>query len=267
MEVFNWKRSEAWTPLGIGLLVYAIIRLINDSICKLQFWKRPWTTTLLEVGCVVLMAFVMAGGIRLLIKDFNKRSFTNTQTQISFELKRVLSFGFIIINVFGVPMMAFTDDGLQIHDFIIINVIVPLVVLLFFLILRMNHYLGAYLEVKTHQDQLIKQNLASELRFLKAQINPHFLFNALNNIYHQIDESSTSARKALEGFSNMLRYQLYECNQDRVNLKKELGYLSDYIDIQRLRFDDQLQVELDWRPLLENPPNQKIAPFFIVALN
>jgi two-component system LytT family sensor kinase len=79
------------------------------------------------------------------------------------------------------------------------------------------------------------ENLETELRYLKAQINPHFLFNSINTIYFQIDKSNTEARASLQKFSELLRYQLYECNEEQIAIEKEIAYLQSYIDLQRLR--------------------------------
>ena len=88
-----------------------------------------------------------------------------------------------------------------------------------------------------HQVQTEKLN--TELQFLKAQINPHFLFNSINTIYFQIDRSNTEARESLQKFSELLRYQLYECNEDLIPVEKEISYLESYVDMQRLRKNSQ----------------------------
>ena len=79
------------------------------------------------------------------------------------------------------------------------------------------------------------ENLETELRYLKAQMNPHFLFNSINTIYFQIDKNNLEARISLQKFSELLRYQLYECNEDQIAIEKEIEYLKSYIDLQRLR--------------------------------
>ncbi|MCW3110516.1 MAG: Histidine kinase [Segetibacter sp.] len=79
------------------------------------------------------------------------------------------------------------------------------------------------------------ENLQTELRYLKAQMNPHFLFNSINTIYFQIDKKNIEARTSLQKFAELLRYQLYECNEDTIAIEKEVEYLRSYIDLQRLR--------------------------------
>jgi two-component system, LytTR family, sensor kinase len=76
--------------------------------------------------------------------------------------------------------------------------------------------------------QIEMEKLNTELEYLRAQINPHFLFNSINTIYFQIDKQNTSARETLEKFSEMLRYQLYECTEASISLQKEMQYLKNF---------------------------------------
>ena len=86
-------------------------------------------------------------------------------------------------------------------------------------------------------------HLQSELRFLKAQMNPHFLFNTLNNIYSLIVVKSVKAETALMRLSDLLRYMLYE-STGKVNLQKELKVLYAYIELFQLRFEQKLSTHL-----------------------
>lgn len=88
-----------------------------------------------------------------------------------------------------------------------------------------------------------KEKAMNELNFLKAQVNPHFLFNSLNSIYGYIDKKNQTARSILLQFSEMLRYQLYDCNADRVSLSKEIAYLRNYIALQQYRKEESLVVD------------------------
>jgi two-component system, LytTR family, sensor kinase len=87
-----------------------------------------------------------------------------------------------------------------------------------------------------------KEQVQTELNFLKAQINPHFLFNALNTVYFQIDKHNTNARDTLLQFSKMLQYQLYECNQERTPIEKEITFLQQYVAIQQIRLGGTVKV-------------------------
>lgn len=100
--------------------------------------------------------------------------------------------------------------------------------------------LGVYLiiewiRVERHNRQLREEKLQAELNVLKNQLNPHFLFNALNSIYFLIKKDPDAAAEALAGFSNLLRYQLYLADAERIPLRQELDYLEQYIQLARLR--------------------------------
>ena len=82
---------------------------------------------------------------------------------------------------------------------------------------------------------LKNENLLSEMKFLKSQVNPHFLFNALNNIYTLVLLKQESAPAMLMKLSEMLRYMLYECNDDLVPMQKEISYINNYIELQQLK--------------------------------
>jgi len=94
-------------------------------------------------------------------------------------------------------------------------------------------------------ERLEKERAQGELAYLKAQINPHALFNSLNTVYGHIDKSNAVARETLLQFSELLRYQLYDCGADKVSLGKEIAYIRNYVDFQRLRKNERLRVDFD----------------------
>lgn len=83
--------------------------------------------------------------------------------------------------------------------------------------------------------KLEKENMQSELKFLKNQINPHFLFNTLNNIYALSLIKSEATPEVILKLSDLLRYMLYECNEPKVKLRNEISYMKNYLDLERLR--------------------------------
>jgi hypothetical protein len=96
------------------------------------------------------------------------------------------------------------------------------------------------------QQELIRkmefEKLNAELEYLKAQINPHFVFNSINTIYFQIDKQNIPARESLSAFSEILRYQLYECNGKEIIIEKEMNYLRNYVELQRMRKDKNYEI-------------------------
>jgi len=108
-----------------------------------------------------------------------------------------------------------------------------------------------------------KEKIKTELDFLKAQINPHALFNSLNTIYGYIDKNNQVARNILLQFSELLRYQLYDCSLDKVDLEKEMDYIRNYIAFQQLRKDTSLIVNL---AIDAAEKGLTIAPLMLVVL-
>lgn len=85
------------------------------------------------------------------------------------------------------------------------------------------------------KQDLLTRTMQSELRFLKSQINPHFLFNTLNNLYALTLKKSDQAPEIVLKLSEIMRYMLYECNEKQVLLSKEILYMNNYLDLERLR--------------------------------
>src|ERR1700712_1086034 len=108
-----------------------------------------------------------------------------------------------------------------------------------------------------------QEKVTTELSFLRSQINPHFLFNIMNTIYFQIEMDNSEARSSVEKFSEMLRYQLYECTTDKIQIAKELNYIKNYIAIQTLRMEKESDIKL---MIDEKIDNFWIAPFLILPI-
>lgn len=116
------------------------------------------------------------------------------------------------------------------------------------------------MEVNRQMQQMEKEKSIAELTYLKAQINPHFLFNSLNNLYAQMEVNSSDAKNTLASIADLLRYQLYECNVDRIPIEKEIAYLKNYFNLQSIR-NDNCQPELCLRqPLIA----LSIAPLLLI---
>jgi two-component system, LytTR family, sensor kinase len=109
--------------------------------------------------------------------------------------------------------------------------------------------------------ELETQTIQSELNFLKSQINPHFLFNTLNSLYALTLKKSPEAPEIVIKLSEMMRYMLYECNEKWVPLTKEVNYLKNYIDLERLRQSKPTLINFE---ILGDIENQKIAPLLFI---
>ncbi|MBC6993851.1 histidine kinase [Neolewinella lacunae] len=105
------------------------------------------------------------------------------------------------------------------------------------------------------------ETMQSELRFLKSQINPHFLFNTLNSLYALTLKKDDKAPDIVIKLSEMMRYMLYECNEPRVPLRKEINYLRNYLDLERLRQRKGIDIQLEVSGAVTD---QMVAPLMFI---
>ncbi|MFV8325250.1 sensor histidine kinase [Flavobacterium sp. ZS1P14] len=114
------------------------------------------------------------------------------------------------------------------------------------------------------QQQLVSDKLTTELKYLKAQINPHFLFNTLNMAFASAIKSNDEATAdIIEKLSGLMRYVLYESNEDKVILEKELYYIDNYINLQLQRLSPEIADQVKYE-VKGNYQNLRIAPMILV---
>jgi two-component system, LytTR family, sensor kinase len=119
-----------------------------------------------------------------------------------------------------------------------------------------------WIETRQREQSLAKEKLETELKFLRAQFNPHFLFNTINSIFVLIHKDPRMASDSLAKFSNLLRYQLYECNEQQIPIAQELSYIENFMELQKLRLDGNVQVTCTRDPVLRH--ELTVAPFIIM---
>ncbi len=107
---------------------------------------------------------------------------------------------------------------------------------------------------------LEKEKIETELIQLRNQVHPHFLFNTLNTLYALIIKKSNTAETAVLKLSRLMRYMLYEANTPQVSLIKEIEYLKNYIDLEKLRFDDSIDISFN----SESDKDYQISPFLLI---
>jgi two-component system LytT family sensor kinase len=114
------------------------------------------------------------------------------------------------------------------------------------------------------QQQLISDKLTTELKYLKAQINPHFLFNTLNTAYSSaIKNNDDATADIIEKISGLMRYVLYESNEDKVLLEKEINYIDTYINLQLQRLSSEIVDHVHYE-VKGDFHNNKIAPMILI---
>jgi two-component system, LytTR family, sensor kinase len=120
-----------------------------------------------------------------------------------------------------------------------------------------------WIQTQKRQQALEKEKLETELKFLKYQFNPHFLFNSINSIFFLIHKNPDMASASLAKFSELLRHQLYECNDQQIHLNKEIDYLENFIELEKLRQNENLEVNFNLNEGYS--PALGIAPFILMT--
>lgn len=111
--------------------------------------------------------------------------------------------------------------------------------------------------------ELEHQNLQSQLKYLKYQINPHFFMNTLNNIHALVDIDTDKAKSTLVELSKLMRYVLYEASNRTILLSRELQFLKNYVALMRLRYTEKVTIEMD---IPQELPEVKVPPLLFVSL-
>lgn len=173
---------------------------------------------------------------------------------------------FIIIITLRVHGQRFLIDGytFQRHHFYSTFYIVEVTIITLFItiFIGMVRFAANWFELAARQKETENQRLTAELNFLKAQINPHFLFNTLNNLYYLAYTQSSNTTEVIAKLSQMMRYMIYDSNYQKVPLSKEIEYMQNYISLERLRLNTELPIKLE---IEGNPQGVLIAPLIFIT--
>lgn len=134
--------------------------------------------------------------------------------------------------------------------------------IVFIACLAFGKFASDAIESQSKMQALETRRLESELQSLKSQINPHFLFNSLNTIYGLARRTDNTTANAVLQLSDILRYVLYECDEEKITLKDEVSFLSQYIEFARLRIHKKGNIHFYVDELQE--AEQKIAPLIFL---
>lgn len=138
------------------------------------------------------------------------------------------------------------------------NVMLYMLVAALSVAIRMTN---SWFEMESVRREVEQKRTEAELKNLKNQLNPHFLFNTLNNIYSLIAFSPERAQEAVHDLSRLLRYVLYESSQTMVPLEKDLDFIRNYVELMRIRLPEHVTTELD----IQVKSGMKIAPLLFIS--
>ena len=236
-------------------LTYIIFLLMESSGYVV---RKGWTFAMLPLAIHFAIIMVLAyGNILFLIPKLLEKK------RIILYIPGVLLFIFLYMycrsfNQHYWDAIVWPDDPMDLKSYFPWNILNGIWLMLLSSLLY-------FAQKWSEQQQQVKNSqinqLQTELKYLRNQVNPHFLFNGLNTIYGNIDMKDQKARDILLQFSDLLRYNLYEADVDLVDIEKEAAYLENYVALQRARSDANLRIDLNIN--IEN--NQlKIAPLLFI---
>jgi two-component system, LytTR family, sensor histidine kinase AlgZ len=173
---------------------------------------------------------------------------------------------FTVVMIFRLHLERYVIDGYHGREEYLYRprFIVHVFVTNFFIVifLGMIRFAVEWFEFEARKRSIENENLTAELNFLKAQINPHFLFNTLNNLYYLAYTKSPNTPEIIAKLSNMMRYMIYDSNYPDVPLMKEIEYMQNYISLERLRLNDQIPISFD---IEGDPGSYRITPLIFIT--
>ncbi len=150
------------------------------------------------------------------------------------------------------------------RNFVFVLVLVYLVVGIFSFVNLLNRNFQTISKNKELENKILETQLQikeQELNYLKKQIHPHFLFNTLNTIYGLALKQSKNTPDVILKLSNLLDYILYQINKPKVNLQEEIAHVKEYLELEKIRFQDTLKVSYSSE---EISPEIKVAPMLLI---
>ena len=245
----------------LGIVVILCMRICNDVYRNVKYWEVKSPEFLI---CDMIATIIVCYAFLSILGWWA----TYTQKHQSSLWKE---YGVTVaISIAVISCYMLLRSYLQYHSFYSMKVMsIPLVVsaligCICYGIMRHSIDEEENRRLQIEQAELKNEQLNSELRALRAQYHPHFLFNALNTIYFQIAPENETPRHTIEILSEILRYQI-NCGSKKVPLQKEMEYLEKDISFRRLRCSDRLSLKVDFS-MMEDNQNDMIYPLLFTPL-
>ncbi|WP_337040429.1 sensor histidine kinase [Emticicia sp. 17c] len=173
--------------------------------------------------------------------------FLNHKNIWQYLLEFIIPFIFLHIFLIYIKRQIYVDSGdirrieiVYSSKFFIKSFISAIFIVIFVGMLKI---IENWFELEARKKEVENEKLTTELQFLKAQINPHFLFNTLNNLYALAFSNSPNTTEVIAKLSQMMRYMLYESNHHKVPLNKEIEYIESYISLEKLRLNHKIPID------------------------
>ena len=220
-------------------------------------WLRVMTTVSIQLSFALLLGY--------LNYFFFLPRFLRDKNGWRYFVQFLITFSILI--TFRLGMERYVIDGfsgearyLYTTRFVVQVITTNLFIVIF---LGMIRFAVEWFEFEARQKNVENARLSAELNFLKAQINPHFLFNTLNNLYYLAYKQSSNTTEVIAKLSQMMRYMIYDSNSPLVPLSKEIEYMENYISLERLRLNDQIPIKFTVEG--SSPQDFLIAPLIFIT--
>ncbi len=244
IEIFYWVLLGLMAPLVNSLTLF-----LHD----VRMWLALFLTNLILLPAYLFYAAIIVPGLL-----FNKRNIYFTLVSIAFFMTVLVLVFSIYAFPLNFPLLKYEQDYLSVNFSSIARETVWIII---------NMSLAAAIAfIKKGEDEkdimanLTKDNTAFKLKYLRAQLNPHFLFNTLNSIYSLSLQKSDKAPEVVVKLADLMRYLIYDCEQEKIPLDKEIEFILNYIDIEKIRF------KADVRFTVEGHTNGiMIEPFLFIS--
>jgi hypothetical protein len=203
-------------------------------------WGRVLTSTLISVLYVFIISYL---NYFYFIPVFLIRKRIDR-----FLAVFAISFGLITWLRIGIEGLVFGDSAGRAHNLPRSQLVAQMIISNLFIVLFVGllRFASNWLELDSRRRQLETEKLSAELNFLKAQVNPHFFFNTLNNLYYLATIKSDLAPLAISKLSEVMRYMIYDSNHEKVELAKEIEYMQHYIGLERLRLKEGIPLDFEF---------------------
>jgi two-component system, LytTR family, sensor kinase len=260
----NKKISKYWLCQIGGWSTYIIV--YTFFYLTLRTKEQPYFFEVLFLDAILGIVITHLMRAFILRMGFLKQRLDN---QITYMFLTTVGFSFLFAfsSIYLEDVLNLTSESFRQYGLLNKTLRASFGSFLFLIIWNLIYFTYHYIE-KSRQEQMDKIRLQSlvkelELKTIKAHINPHFIFNALNSIRALVDENPTRARQAITELSNILRSSMQAEKTETASLQKELNIVKDYLALEHIRFEDRLRVEFD---VDENTLGQPVPPMMLQTL-
>lgn len=227
-QEINRVIAHFWIPLFFSVIVFYVNYLV--IIDRFLFTKKAFVYVLINVIIIALFIFLKEYIENTFYEELIRKKNENDNTGPPFKM------------------------------FVYVQMVSYMAPLFFAIAVKTTK---RWVKTEAERKEAANFKLQSELQHLHYQLQPHFFFNSLNNIYALVDISPNEAKASIHSLSKLMRYMLYETNVELVPLNKEIDFMKKYIDLMKLRVSDKTSVNYSFP---EQVNTVKIAPLLFISL-